>query len=418
MSHSVMSSSACLQQQSLSVADALELMLGEVQPPTQRQYCPLPMLLDKVLAEAVYSPVAMPAFTQSAMDGYALRYEDLQAGVALELVGTVLAGQQARQTLQAGQAMAVMTGAAIPHGADTVLIQEYCRVEQGKLRFDPQQGYKKGDHIRWIGEDLAAGALLFAVGHRVGALDLAVLAASGLAGAQVYTRLKVAFCSSGDELTEPGQPLKPGHCYDANRYLLHAALQRLDCETLDLGVVPDNPDLLRQVYLQASTEADLLICSGGVSVGQADFTRQVLTELGQVQFWQVAIKPGKPFAFGKLGHCWFFGLPGNPVSAAITFQQLVLPVLEKAAGVVALPSADFYTTAAADFGKKPGRLEFQRARFCTEQDSGSVVPAASQSSAALIELARADTLVVLPAAGSGVKAGQQVQLQPLAFCLR
>jgi molybdopterin molybdotransferase len=413
-----MSSSACLQQQSLSLADALELMLGKVQPSTPPQYCPLPMLLDKVLADAVYSPVAMPAFTQSAMDGYALRYEDLQAGVALEVVGAVLAGQQAQQTLQAGQAMAVMTGAAIPEGADTVMMQEYCTVEQGKLRPDPLQRYKKGEHIRWVGEDLAAGALLFAVGHRMGALDVAVLAASGLAGAQVYTRLKVAFCSSGDELTEPGLPLKPGHCYDANRYLLQAALQRLDCEALDLGVVPDNPDLLRHTFSKASTEADLLICSGGVSVGLADFTRQVLTELGQVQFWQVAIKPGKPFAFGKLGRCWFFGLPGNPVSAAITFQQLVLPVLEQAAGVVALPHTDFYTTAAADFRKKPGRLEFQRARFCTEQESGSVVPVASQSSAALIELARADTLVVLPAEGSGVKAGQQVQLQPLAFCLR
>ncbi|WP_127025553.1 molybdopterin molybdotransferase MoeA [Rheinheimera mangrovi] len=418
MSHSVMNSSACLQQQSLSLAEALELMLSEVQPMTPQQYCPLPQLLDRVLAEAVYSPVAMPAFTQSAMDGYALRYEDLQAGRALELVGIVLAGQQAQNPLQAGQAMAVMTGAAIPAGADTVLMQEYCVVVQGKLQPDPLQRYKKGDHIRWVGEDLAAGALLFAAGHRMGALDLAVLAASGLAGAQVYTRLKVAYCSSGNELTEPGLPLKPGHCYDANRYLLHAALQRLDCEALDLGVVPDNPDLLRHTFLQVSNDADALICSGGVSVGQADFTRQVLTELGQVQFWQVAIKPGKPFAFGKLGHCWFFGLPGNPVSAAITFQQLVLPVLEQAAGVVAVPETHVYTTAAADFAKKTGRLEFQRAHFCTEQDSGSVVPAASQSSAALIELARADTLVVLPAAGSGVKAGEQVLLQPLAFCLR
>ena len=413
-----MSSSACLEPQSLSLAEALELMLSKVQSVTQSQYCPLPQLLDRVLSAAVYSPVAMPAFTQSAMDGYALRYEDLQAGVALELVGTVLAGQQAQQTLHAGQAMAVMTGAAIPDGADTVLMQEYCVVEQGKLQPDPLQSYKKGDHIRWVGEDLAVGALLFAAGHRMGALDLAVLAASGLAGAKVYSRLKVAFCSSGDELTEPGLPLKPGHCYDANRYLLQAVLKRLDCDTLDLGVVQDNPVLLRQAFAKASTEADLLICSGGVSVGQADFTRQVLTELGQVQFWQVAIKPGKPFAFGKLGRCWFFGLPGNPVSAAITFQQLVLPVLEQAAGVVALPETHFYTTAAADFRKKPGRLEFQRARFSTEQDSGSVVPAVSQSSAALIELARADTLVVLPAEGSGVKTGEQVLLQSLAFCLR
>ncbi|WP_233079306.1 molybdopterin molybdotransferase MoeA [Rheinheimera soli] len=413
-----MSHSACLEQQSLTMAEALQLMLSEVSPPIQHQYCPLPELLDRVVAEAVYSPVAMPAFTQSAMDGYALRYEDINAGVALELVGTVLAGQQAQDPLQAGQAMAVMTGAAIPEGADTVLMQEYCVVEQGKLRFDTDQRYQQGDHIRWLGEDLQAGALLFAAGHRMGALDLAVLAASGLAGAQVYNKLKVAYCSSGDELTEPGQPLKSGHCYDANRYLLQAALKRLDCEPLDLGIVPDKPELLRQAFLQASSEADLLICSGGVSVGQADFTRQVLIELGQVQFWQVAIKPGKPFAFGKLGRCWFFGLPGNPVSAAITFQQLVLPVLEQAAGVVAVPAADFYTTAAVDFRKKPGRLEFQRARFSENAEAGFVEPAASQSSAALIELARADTLVVLPAEGSGVKAGEQVLLQPLAFCLR
>jgi len=413
-----MSSSACLDQQSLSLTAALALMLSKVQPSTQRHYCPLPTLLDRVLAESVYSPVAMPAFTQSAMDGYALRYDDIKAGVALELVDTVLAGQQATDPLRAGQAMAVMTGAAIPGGADTVLMQEYCIVDQGQLKPDSDQRYQKGDHIRWLGEDLQAGALLFEAGHRIGALDLAVLAASGLAGAQVYSRLKVAYCSSGDELTEPGQTLKPGHCYDANRYLVQAALKRLDCEAIDLGIVPDDPDLLRQAFLQASTEADLLICSGGVSVGQADFTRQVLTELGQVQFWQVAIKPGKPFAFGKLGQCWFFGLPGNPVSAAITFQQLVLPVLEQAAGVVVSPSADFYTTAAADFPKKPGRLEFQRARFSEDTEAGFVVPVASQSSAALIELARADTLVVLPAEGSGVKAGEQVLLQPLAYCLR
>lgn len=417
MNHCVMSQSACLEPHSLSLAQALELMLTEVQPSGQGQYCPLPQLLDKVLAEAIYSPVAMPAFTQSAMDGYALRYDDLLSGAELEIVGTVLAGQQALQSLQAGQTMALMTGAAVPPGADTVLMQEYGVVEGNKLRPHPGRSYKRGEHIRYMGEDLAAGALLFASGHRMRALDLAVLAASGLAGAQVYPRLKVAFCSSGDELTEPGLPLKPGHCYDANRYLLLAALQRLDCDAVDLGIVPDNPVLLRQSFLQASAEADVLICSGGVSVGQADFTRQVLSELGQVQFWQVAIKPGKPFAFGKLGSCWFFGLPGNPVSAAITFQQLVLPVVEQAAGVVALPETHLYTTAAADFAKKPGRLEFRRGHFSSDDGPGSVLPASSQSSAALIELARADTLVVLPAEGAGVKAGEQVLLQPLARCL-
>ena len=413
-----MSSSVCLQQHSLSLTQALALMLDEVQPSRLQHYCPLPQLLDKVLAEAVYSPVAMPAFTQSAMDGYALKYEDLISGADLEIVGTLLAGQQAVQQLQAGQAMALMTGAAIPAGADTVMMQEHGVVDGNTLRPNRRQSFHKGDHIRWIGEDLAAGALLFAAGHRIGALELAVLAASGLAGAQVYSRLKVAFCSSGDELTEPGQPLKAGHCYDANRYLLQAVLKRLDCDPVDLGIVPDNPLLLRQAFLQASTKADVLICSGGVSVGQADFTRQVLSELGQVQFWQVAIKPGKPFAFGQLGSCWFFGLPGNPVSAAITFQQLVLPVLEQAAGVVARSETHLYTTTAADFAKKPGRLEFQRAHFSCDEGPGSVIPASSQSSAALIELARADTLVVLPAESSGVQAGEKVLLQPLAYCLR
>lgn len=316
-----------------TLGDALDTMLATLTPVEGSETLPLEQALGRVLVAPLIAPMDVPPFDNSAMDGYALRSRDLAKGDTLILQGQALAGHGCQQAYgaacEAGHCVRIMTGAPLPAGADAVVMQEQTRAEGHRITF-----LTKPTPDQWIrrqGQDLACGSEVLAAGTRLTARELPLIAALGIGTVTVRRRLKVAILSSGDELKPVGSPLRHGEIYDANRYGVRALLERLAVEILDLGMLPDDPAALRAAFAKAR-EADALISSGGVSVGAADHTRAVLAEMGQVGFWRLAIKPGKPFAFGQLGQTRFFGLPGNPVSAMVTFDQLVRPALARLAG--------------------------------------------------------------------------------------
>jgi molybdopterin molybdotransferase len=364
---------------------------------------PLTAALGRILAEPVVATMAVPAFDNSAMDGYAVRLTDLAASQALVLAGKAFAGQPFTGAWPPGHCIRIMTGALLPEGTEAVVMQEQTRVEPvaagGELiQFDAP--VVAGQNIRRRGEELQSGMPVLAAGLKLSARELPLLATLGVAEVAVYRRLRVAFFSSGDELRPVGSELAPGEIVDSNRYAIAALLERLGCEALDLGIIPDDKDLLRQAFLQADAHADVLITSGGVSVGEADYTKEILAELGQVEFWKVAIKPGKPFACGQLTRAprgsWFFGLPGNPVSALVTFVLLVRPALEQLMGKEAKRPLRLSARLAMPVRLSPGRIDFQRG-IASMADDGQlqVVSAGGQGSAMFSALSRANCLIRL-----------------------
>ncbi|PSJ48236.1 molybdopterin molybdenumtransferase MoeA [Zobellella endophytica] len=385
-------------------------MLNRLDPVVDTNIIPLEQALNTILADAVTSPIDVPSFANSAMDGYALRAEDVQDGVGLQLVGTSLAGHPFGGKVKAGECVRIMTGAALPLGADTVVMQENCHSEHNVVT--PRGPVTAGQHVRHPAEDLAQGERVFEAGARVNARMLSVLSSLGLEQLSVYRPLRVALLSTGDELRAPGELLAPGDIYDSNRIGVQAMLGRLGMEVLDYGIIPDDPALIRQAFLKAAIEADAIITSGGVSVGDADYTKQVLEEVGHIGFWKLAIKPGKPFAFGHVGDCAFFGLPGNPVSAAVTFHLLVRPALARLAGERLAPTLTLQARALMPFKKAPGRMDFQRAFARVLPDGGlGVVSAGSQSSAVFSAMAEANCLLHLEQDRGNVAEGETVTLE-------
>lgn len=394
----------------LALADARLRMLKAVSPVGISERVVLDELPGRILAQDIISPLNSPPADNSAMDGYALYLSD-GATAAYRVVGKAMAGEPFTGHVQQGQAIRIMTGAELPAGADTVVMQENVLREDDLIRLTvaPQ----KGANIRRAGEDIAIGDKLFVAGHRIGPVDVGLLATLGLAEAEVTRSLKVALFASGDELLAPGQTLKPGAVYDSNRYFLKAMLKRLSCTVIDLGVVPDDLEQLREAYRKADQQADAVLTCGGASVGEADYARQLLAELGEVNFWKVAIKPGKPFMFGRLSNSVFFGLPGNPVSALVTFHQLVLPVLQKMQGAQASPVLTLTARTTCDMRRNRLRLDLQRGVFGADGNGGfTVTPDRQQSSGALGPMSRCNCFILLAPGADPLQAGDAVEILP------
>lgn len=399
----------------LSVADARARIDALVSPINGTEQLPIRMALGRILAAPIISTINVPPDTNSAMDGYAMLGADLPAsGTAqLEIIGRAMAGAPYTGRVAAGQAVRIMTGAVIPDGADTVLMQEQVTANAASIEIG--SGHRPGQNVRRAGEDMAVGATILTPGKQLLPAEIGVLASLGIAEVRVTRRLRVAFFSTGDELISLGEPLEPGQIYDSNRYTVHGMLSRLGVEILDLGVIRDDRAAIRQAFKDAAAFGDVVITSGGVSVGEADFVKQTFDDMGKVDFWKIAMKPGKPLAFGKLGDALFFGLPGNPVSVMATFYQFVQPALQKLMGMSAIPTLNLQVTCNVDLKKEPGRLEYQRGILTSdEQGNMSVTTTGMQGSHVLSSMSQSNCFIILPAECTGVRCGESVVVQPFA----
>ena len=403
---------------SLPVSAAQAFIARLVSPVEAVEQLALRSALGRVLAHDVVSSVAVPAHDNSAMDGYALRGADL-AGTAdcvLDVVGSGFAGQAFDGSAGAGQCVRIMTGAPMPAGLDTVVPQEFVARDGDRVTV-PAQAVRLGDNRRLAGEDLAIGDVALAAGRVLRPADLGLLASLGRAEVAVRRRVRVAFFSTGNELRSIGQPLDAGCVYDSNRYTLWAMLQRLGVEPIDMGVVRDEPAALAAAFRAAARAADAVITSGGVSVGEADHTKQVMAELGDVLFWRIAMRPGRPLAIGRIetgGHgAILFGLPGNPVAVMVTFYALVRDALLAMGGALPQPLPLLRAASVEALRKKPGRTEYQRA-VVARADGGQwqVRITGSQGSGILRSMSEANGLVVLHHAQGDVAAGEEVDVLP------
>jgi len=398
--------------ESLSVEQARKLILDLVEPVAGSERLFVRNALGRVLAEDVLATTDVPGHDNSAMDGYAVRFADLASGdeTVLRLAGTAFAGRAFAGRVEAGQCVRIMTGGVIPEGADTVVIQEVVRAENDRIVVPP--GQREGQHIRRAGEDLRKGSPAIRAGKPIRPAELGLLASLGAAEVNVRRRLRVAFFSTGDELCSLGTPLKEGEVYDSNRYTLFGMLARMGCEAIDLGVVRDEPAALEAAFRRAAAEADVILTSGGVSVGEADFIRGMMAKLGEVAFWKIAMRPGRPMAFGKIGEAWLFGLPGNPVAVMVTFYEFVREALLKMMGVAPVePLPQFRVPCVTPLKKRPGRSEFQRGILFREDGEWKVRPTGSQGSGVLRSMSEANCIIVVEDARGNVGPGELVDVQ-------
>jgi molybdopterin molybdotransferase len=400
---------------SMPVDKARRFIHQFLDPLTATVRVPIRSALGRVLSEDVLSPVDVPSHRNSAMDGWAMRFADLEpeSETTLQEAGASFAGKPFMGTMASGQCVRIMTGGVVPEGADTVVMQERAVANGRAITFSG--GQKRGQNVREAGEDLKAGSVALRRGRMVRPAELGLIASLGIGEVAVYRRLRVAFFSTGDELKPIGTPLGAGDIYDSNRYTLHGMLTRLGCEVLDMGVVRDDPRALEAAFREAAAAADVVITSGGVSVGEADFVKGMMEKLGEVVFWKIAMKPGRPLAYGKIGPAHFFGLPGNPVSVMVTFYQFAREALLALMGADPVePVPTFQAKCTARLKKMPGRTEFQRGILTRAPDGSLAVrPTGEQGSGILKSMSDANCFIILGDHTGNVEPGAVVEVQLL-----
>jgi molybdopterin molybdotransferase len=411
---SILQSVSCLDDydpNALRVDKALEAIRACLSPITASENIEIRQALGRVLAQDIVPAINVPAHDNSAMDGYAVRFSDLQAGeTVLEEAGSAFAGRTFQGKVGPGQCVRVMTGAVMPLGTDTVVIQELARRDGNRILIPP--GQKKAQNVRYAGEDLKAGSAVLRSGKQISPADLGLIASLGIGRLAVKRKLRVAFFATGDELASIGAPLKEGEVYDSNRYTLHGMLARLGVEITDLGVVRDDPKLLEAAFRRAAKDADAVITTGGVSVGEADFTRELMAKLGEVLFWKIAMRPGRPMAFGRIDDAFLFGLPGNPVAVMVTFYQFVRDALLHLSGRTDDYSMPLLKAKAGEpLRKVPGRTEYQRGILFREGNEWKVRTTGQQGSGVLRSMSEANCFIVLEHERGKVDAGDLVSVQ-------
>ncbi len=402
---------------SMPVERARALIRTFLTPVSATERVHIRQALHRVLATDVISPLDVPGHDNSAMDGYAVRFADLKpdAETTLTRIGESFAGKPSTATVGPGQCVRIFTGGVMPKGSDSIVMQERATADGERVRVAAGAVAKLGQNRRFAGEDLKRGQVVFEAGQFVRAAELGMLASLGIGEVTVFRKLRVAYFSTGDELKSVGTPLAAGEIYDSNRYTLHGMLARLHCDAIDMGVVADVPEALERAFASAAECADVVITSGGVSVGEADFVKTLLDKLGEVLFWKIAMKPGRPLAYGRIGNAHFFGLPGNPVSVMVTFYEFVqdaLRILQGQRALAALPT--FKVPLAAPIRKVPGRTEFQRAILARDETGAwTVRTTGDQGSGILSSMSRANCFVVLGPETGNVAAGESVDVQLL-----
>lgn len=381
--------------------------VGQFPPSTET--VPIADADNRVLAQPVSSQINVPAYDNSAMDGYGLHLVD-DGQVEFDVIGQSLAGHPFDADVPASQAVKIMTGAMIPNGVNAVVMKEIVDASGDKISL--QKTAQVGSNIRRAGEDIAEGQHVFEVGHLLHAADLGLLASLGIAEVTVYKKTKVAIFATGDELILPGQPLSKGQIYESNRTVLIAMLKRLNAEVIDFGIIEDDPNRIADTFKQADKQAQLVISCGGVSVGDADYTKPVLDEIGSVQFWKIAMKPGKPLAFGRLSQSIFLGLPGNPVSSTVTFDQIAKQILAQLSGQPQKAKIKFTATLSTDIRKRPGRFDFQRGVASIDENGHWQVQALKkQGSGILSSISDANCYILLEAEQGSMSKGESVEIE-------
>jgi molybdopterin molybdotransferase len=401
--------------QLMSVEDAARLMAEQVLPITGTEIIPLAQALGRIAAQDVISPISIPPFDNSAVDGFAVRHADIasEGETALTVIGRATAGAPATRPVGPGEALRIFTGAPMPQGADTVYMQEDCRLD-GDTVVVPA-GLDSGANRRFAGEDIKVGDIAVAQGRRLGPADMALAAAAGFDRLTVRRRVRVALFSTGDEIVEPGRPLRPATLHDSNRYLLLGLLQRLGAETHDLGILPDDVDALVHAIGNAAADHDVILTSGGVSTGEADHVKAAVERVGRLVFWRLAIKPGRPVAMGVVRGAAFIGLPGNPVAVFVTFINVVRPLILQLLGAKVEAPTPIPARATFHHKKKAGRREYLRATvraFVPGSGIPEVDKQHAEGAGLLTSITRSSGLVVIEPHTTRIEPGAGVQFLP------
>jgi len=394
----------------LPFEQALSDMLDQVTPITDVISLPIEQALNFVLAQDIQSPLNVPPHDNSAMDGYAFAIESLSNSTTMTLAGRSMAGAPYQGECKLGECVRIMTGAKMPADCNSVEMQENVQVNDQAITFLKEKSH--GSHVRNAGEDIKEGQQVLKKSHRLTTVDIGILASLGVDQVQVYRKLNIALIATGDELKLPGQTLTEGDIFESNSFVLTAMLKKLNVNVIDFGIIEDDYEAIKSAFIKADQQADAVISSGGVSVGEADYTKDVLDEIGEIGFWKIAIKPGKPFAFGKLPNSLFFGLPGNPVSALVTFHQLALLALTKLQNASPLKRTMLKVKTTTELRKSSGRMDFQRGVLSINELGENVVSSTGvQGSGILSSLANANCYIVLPVEQGRVATGETVTVQ-------